>query len=100
LSDDELYDLKEDPYEMKNLISENNLEEIRNRLHDVLLNWQNDTRDPLRGYYWENRIWRNDAKKPVWAYTGMTRQRENEEYEPRQLDYDTGVEMTEAVRKK
>jgi uncharacterized sulfatase len=30
----------------------------------------------------------------------MTRQRENEEYEPRQLDYDTGLEMTEAVRPK
>jgi uncharacterized sulfatase len=30
----------------------------------------------------------------------MTRQRENEEYEPRQLDYGTGVEMTEAVRVK
>ena len=30
----------------------------------------------------------------------MTRQRENEEYEPRQLDYDTGLEMESAVRKK
>ena len=30
----------------------------------------------------------------------MTRQRENEEYEPRQLDYDTGLPMTESVRKK
>ncbi len=27
-------------------------------------------------------------------------QRENEEYEPRQLDYDTGLPMKEAVRKK
>jgi len=30
----------------------------------------------------------------------MTRQRENEEYEPRQLDYDTGLPMTATVRKK
>jgi len=30
----------------------------------------------------------------------MTRQRENEEYEPRQLDYGTGLEITQAVRKK
>ncbi|MCL1857658.1 MAG: sulfatase-like hydrolase/transferase [Oscillospiraceae bacterium] len=100
LSDDELYDLTNDPYEMKNLIYDDNLEQTRNHLHDVLLNWQNNTRDPLRGYYWANRVWRNDAKKPTWEYTGMTRQRENEEYEPVQLDYDTGVEMTEAVRKK
>ncbi len=30
----------------------------------------------------------------------MPRQRENEEYEPRQLDYGTGLPMTSAVRKK
>jgi uncharacterized sulfatase len=30
----------------------------------------------------------------------MTRQRENEEEEPRQLDYDTGLPITEAVRRK
>ena len=29
-----------------------------------------------------------------------TRQRENEEYEPRQLDYDTGLPMVQAVRSK
>jgi uncharacterized sulfatase len=100
LSDDELYDLENDPHEMINLICDDSLKEIRNRLHDVLLNWQNETRDPLRGYYWANRAWRSDAKKPSWAYTGMTRQRENEEYEPRQLDYDTGIAMTHATRKK
>ena len=100
LSGDELYDLADDPYEMKNLITANdgNMKEIRNRLHDAILNWQNETRDPLRGYYWEIRPWRDDAAKPTWEYTGMTRQRENEEYEPRQLDYNTGLEMTEAVR--
>lgn len=65
-----------------------------------ILRWQNDTRDPFRGYYWENRPWRSNAEKPTWAYTGFTRQRENEEYEPRQLDYATGMEMVEAVRKK
>ena len=34
-----------------------------------------------------------------WDSRHMTRQRENEEYEPRQLDYDTGLEMESAVRK-
>jgi uncharacterized sulfatase len=98
LSGDELYDLADDPYELKNLICEGG--EIRNRLHGALLDWQNKTRDPLRGYYWERREWQSNAIRPSWAYTGMTRQRENEEYEPRQLDYDTGLEMSEAVRKK
>jgi hypothetical protein len=30
----------------------------------------------------------------------MTRQREEDGYEPRQLDYKTGLEMTKAVRPK
>jgi uncharacterized sulfatase len=52
-----------------------------------------------RGYQWAVRPWRPD-KKPCWANDGYTRQRENEEYEPRQLDYDTGLAMLTAVRKK
>ncbi len=100
LTSDELYDLDEDPYEMKNLINSEEHAKIRDGLHDKLLNWMNKTRDPFRGYYWERRPWRKDAKDATWAYTGMTRQRENEEYEPRQLDYDTGLEITEAHRKK
>ncbi len=43
---------------------------------------------------------RTDAREASRGYTSMTRQRENEPYEPRQLDYATGLEMTEAVRKK
>jgi uncharacterized sulfatase len=35
-----------------------------------------------------------------WQGAGMTRQREDDGYEPRQLDYDTGLEMKSAVRKK
>ena len=60
----------------------------------------NETRDPFRGYYWERRPWRTDARPATWDYTGMTRQRENEEYEHRQLDYATGLAMKEATRKK
>lgn len=45
------------------------------------------------------RPWRTDFI-PDWENEGYTRQRENEEYEPRQLDYDTGLPMEEAVRKK
>lgn len=100
LTTDELYDLREDPEEMVNRIDDRGLAAVRNRLHDALLEWMNRTRDPFRGYYWERRPWRTDARPATWGYTGMTRQRENEEYEPRQLDYDTGLEMKEAVRRK
>lgn len=100
LSSDELYDLETDPDEMLNLIYSDDHQEIRDALHDAILDWMNETRDPFRGYYWERRPWRTDARPATWAYTRMTRQRENEEYEPRQLDYDTGLEIVEAVRKK
>lgn len=100
LTSDELYDMQEDSYEMKNLIDSKEHASIRDALHDKLLDWMNETRDPFRGYYWERRPWRKDARPATWSYTGMTRQRENEEYEPRQLDYNTGLEIKEAVRDK
>jgi uncharacterized sulfatase len=100
LSSDELYDLREDPQEMVNLILSPDHDQIRDRLHDDILDWMNRTRDPFRGYYWERRPWREDAREASWDYTLMTRQRENEEYEPRQLNYGTGLEMVEAHRKK
>lgn len=99
-STDELYDIQEDPYELKNLISDPSYYAIAKELHQKILDWMNETRDPFRGYDWERRPWRIDAAEATWAYTGYTRQRENEEYEPRQLDYTTGLEMETAVRKK
>lgn len=100
LSTDELYDLQTDPYECANLIDSCVHTQIRNRLHDALLAEMNRTRDPFRGYYWARRAWRSDAPSASWAYTGMTRQREDEDYEPRQLDYETGLAMESAVRLK
>jgi uncharacterized sulfatase len=100
LASDELYDLEADPEEMQNLIASPGYAIQRDRLHDLLLAWMNDTRDPFRGYYWERRPWRADARPATWDYTNMTRQREEDGYEPRQLDYSTGLEMKEAVRKK
>jgi len=94
LTTDELYDLHTDPDEMKNLIDSASHSSIRDRLHDKLLDWMNNTRDPFRGYYWERRPWRNDARRATWNYTGMARRRVREEDEPRQLDYLTGLEMT------
>jgi uncharacterized sulfatase len=100
LTSDELYDLETDPDEMVNLIDAPAHAAVRDQLHDRMLNWMNDTRDPFRGYYWERRPWRKDARPATWNYTGMTRQRENEEYEPRQLDYNTGLAMEQATRRK
>lgn len=100
MTSDELYDMEKDPCEMHNLIYSRDHEEIRNKLHDMVVDWMNRTRDPFRGYYWERRPWRKDARPATWDYTEMTRQKENEEYEPRQLDYSTGLEMEEAIRKK
>jgi len=100
LTTDELYNLDKDPYEMSNLIDDPAYTVCRNDLHDQLLEWMNHTRDPFRGYYWERRPWRTDARPATWDYTGMTRQRENEGDERRQLDYATGLEMKDAVRKK
>jgi uncharacterized sulfatase len=96
---DELYDLEQDPGELTNLIDSPNHVAIRNGLHDRLLNWMNETRDPFRGYYWGRRPWRPDFPE-TWKNAGMTRQRENDGYLPRELDYDTGLTMVHATRPK
>ncbi len=100
LSSDELYDLQQDPYEMKNLIEAPELIEVRTALHRRLLDHMNDIRDPFRGYYWENRPWNKDAAEPDWEYTGFTRQREELDYEVPQLDYATGLVPETLVRGK
>ncbi len=99
LDRDEFYDTRRDPHDMVNRIDAPETAEIRDRLHDELLNWMNLTRDPFRGYQWACRPWRGD-KRPSWAVDGYTRQRENDPGEYRQLDYSTGLPMKEAVRKK
>ena len=99
LDSDEFYDLENDPYEVHNLIEDEAYADIRNAMHDRLLAHMNETRDAYRGYQWGMRPWRKEFV-PKWENDGYTRQRENEEYEPRQLDYNTGLPMEEAVRKK
>lgn len=97
---DEFYDLKEDPEEMANRINDQSLLEEKKRLHKALLDNMYNTRDPFRGYYWETRPWNSYPQDRTWDSRRMTRQRENEEYEPRQLDYGTGLPMERAFRKK
>jgi uncharacterized sulfatase len=92
---DELYDLQSDPYEMTNLINSPAHITQRNHLHDAILDWMNNTRDPFRGPCWERRPWRTDARPFSYPYTGMRRQRCPDGDEPLQLDYDTGLPLTQ-----
>ena len=82
---------------MVNLIDDPAYAQIRNDLHDRILAWMNETRDPFRGYQWQCRAWRTD-EQPGWEVHGYTRQAENEPGEARQLDYDTGLPMKDATR--
>ncbi|WP_308498487.1 sulfatase-like hydrolase/transferase [uncultured Anaerobiospirillum sp.] len=96
---DEFYDLKNDPYEVNNLINDESYAEARNKVHDILLDRMNKTRDSFRGYQWACRPWRKD-KQPCWENDGYTRQRDNGNLEPPLRDYDTGLVFTEATRLK
>lgn len=100
MTSDELYDTVNDPGEMRNLLLDPAYKEKRNELHDAVIDWMNETRDPWRGYYWERRPWREDARPATWDYTNMTRQRITEGDEVGQLDYATGLPITEYVRVK
>lgn len=99
LTSDEFYDLKSDPLEMNNLINSPEHAPLRNKMHDKLLAWMDTSRDPFRGYYWGRRSWREDY--PVnWENHNMTRQREEDGYLPRELDYDSGLPINETTRRK
>jgi uncharacterized sulfatase len=88
LDTDELYDLAEDPAELVNCIDDARLAGVRARLHDALLEWMNQTRDPLRGPHWGRRTWR-DLGGATWG--GPTRPRPfDPEFQPPTLLYDTG----------
>ncbi|MCL2665866.1 MAG: sulfatase-like hydrolase/transferase, partial [Defluviitaleaceae bacterium] len=101
LSGDELYDMENDPHEMENLISNANYKLIRDALHDRLIKHMDETRDPFRGYYWVDRPWRTDAPARSWMNSSHSRQREEDErYQKRLLDYDTGMPIEQAVKLK
>lgn len=90
LSEDELYDLKNDPGETVNVLLHEQYQKIRNCLHDELLEWQNRSCDPFRGYYWRCRPWRTDATVPSWHEQNFNRQsKAAEDYTV--IDYMTGL---------
>lgn len=54
---DELYDLGEDPFEMRNLIDDSTLADVREECQARILSWMDERQDPLRGEGWFNRSW-------------------------------------------
>jgi uncharacterized sulfatase len=96
---DELYDLQSDPHEMHNLINSSEHKVIRDSLHDRLIDWMAQTRDPFRGYYWGQRPWRPDYVAS-WKGQGMMRNDEYDGYLPLELEYETGLNITQVVKGK
>ncbi|RLE08427.1 sulfatase, partial [Candidatus Aerophobetes bacterium] len=45
--EEELYDLKNDPNELTNLVHERAYQGVRKKLSDILARWMKDTNDPL-----------------------------------------------------
>ncbi len=91
LHTDELYDLQEDPSELHNLIDDPAYAEARNTLHDRLLEWMYQKRDPFRGPSWERRPWRSERRL---QWRGKFRPRPADGYAPEVRDYNTGLPAT------
>jgi uncharacterized sulfatase len=70
---DELYDLQEDPGEMENRIGDASLNDVRDQLHECLLEEMDRTRDPFRSFEWGRRDWRTAREK--FYYGGTLRNR-------------------------
>ena len=85
---DELYDLDRDPGEVNNLIDDSGYSALRDDLHDALLQWMDDKRDPFRGPVWERRPWRAERRL---RWRGLFRPRPADGYAPEVRDYDTGL---------
>lgn len=88
LHTDELYDLEHDRGEVHNLIEDPALADVRNALHDRLLDWMYEKRDPFRGPVWERRPWRR-SRRLQWR--GQFRPRPADGYAPEVRYYDTGM---------
>lgn len=88
---DELYDHASDRAELSNLIDDPLHGAARDRLHDAVLAWMGETRDPLRAPAWARRSWRDVSTA---AYGGPTRPRRfDSEFLPDTLLYATGREV-------
>lgn len=86
---DEFYNLVEDPHELMNRIDDPSSSEVRDSIHEELINWMYDHVDPQRGAPWENRAWR-DARRPVWTMDAPMRPVRDDGVSPPYFDYDSG----------
>ena len=85
---DELYDVEEDPAEVNNLIDHPDCADVRNALHDRVLDEMHENYDTFRNPLWERRPWRDTNRFP-WA--GSTRSRPADGYAPEMRVYETGL---------
>ena len=86
LDTDELYDLVSDPHEMRNRIEDPALAEVRDRMHDRLIDWMNEKRDPFRGPAWAARPWHQSGRLNL----SHGKAQPDDGYMPPTLDYMTG----------
>ena len=93
LDKDELYDLANDADELVNLIDSPEHAEVRDRMHDRILEWMGETRDPFRGYHWERRPWRTDARPAAYYRPSRIKRVKpgDEGFNPQPLNYNTGM---------
>jgi uncharacterized sulfatase len=89
LDTDELYDLVDDPLELRNRVSDPAAAVVRDRLHATLIDWMNRTRDPMRGPHWLRRAWTSPDIGSTWG--GPTRPRPLDvPWYPKTMLYETG----------
>jgi len=88
---DELYDMHADPGELDNVINDPAFETIRDSLHDELLQWMYERRDPFRSPQWERRSWRESRQFGWWGDYRLVPQ---DGYITDVRDYFTGKVMT------
>ena len=68
---DELYDLDRDPLEIENRIEDPESRDIRDFLHDRLLEELDRSRDPFRSFNWGQRTWR--SARNLYYFGGVRR---------------------------
>jgi uncharacterized sulfatase len=67
LDRDELYDRATDVAEVRNRIGDATLADVRDALHDEIIDWMYANRDPFRGQAWEERPWRQKPRRLTFA---------------------------------
>lgn len=70
-------------------------EEVRDALHDELLDWMYAIRDPLRSPAWERRPWGDPGtRRLTWGGGWQGRRRGwDDGYAPSRLSYGTGLPL-------